>query len=231
MSCRDNLKLTKSLFRELPYYGFNFLSYHGQFNNLLLDNLPTRRNLEKLTSIYDLDLFSLNTDSDINPDLNLAKPKLRSLYYSPHSFNKLKSNLFEPGRRDGNFSLLHNNIRSLKHNLDDFQVHLLEELQYRFSVIGITETKITDPDFLGFNPKIPGYLFEYVPTPLAAGGVGMYIDENFNYVVIEKTSEEAFQALWIEIQFKNHANVICGVIYRQHNSPERFQEYFAQTLI
>ena len=34
-------------------------------------NLPTRRNLEKLTSINDLDLFSLNTDSDINPDLNL----------------------------------------------------------------------------------------------------------------------------------------------------------------
>ena len=52
----------------------------------------------------------------------------------------------------------------------------------------------------------------------------------FNHVVIEKTPEEAFQALWIEIQFKNHANVICGVIYRQHNSPERFQEYFAQTL-
>ena len=58
----------------------------------------------------------------------------------------------------------------------------------------------------------------------------MYIDENLNYTVIEKASENAFQALWIEIQFPKQANVICGVVYRQHNSPERFLEYFDQTL-
>ena len=46
MSCTDNLKLNESLFRELPYYDLNFLSYDGQFNNLLLDNLPTKRNPE-----------------------------------------------------------------------------------------------------------------------------------------------------------------------------------------
>jgi hypothetical protein len=27
----------------------------------------------------------------------------------------------------------------------------------------------------------------------------------------------------IEIIQPKHANIICGVIYRQHNSPERFQ--------
>ena len=58
----------------------------------------------------------------------------------------------------------------------------------------------------------------------------MYIDEYLNYTVIEKASENAFQALWIEIQFPKQANVICGVVYRQHNSPERFLEYFDQTL-
>ena len=36
----------------------------------------------------------------------------------------------------------------------------------RFTVIGVTETKTTE-DY----PKIPGYLFEYVPTPPAARGV------------------------------------------------------------
>ena len=51
------------------------------------------------------------------------------------------------------FSLLHNIARSLKGNLEDFQVHLLDELQYRFNVIGVTETKITED-----NPKIPGYI-------------------------------------------------------------------------
>ena len=50
----------------------------------------------------------------------------------------------------------------------------------------------------------------------------MHIDETMNYTVIEKTSDEAFQALWIELQFVKQSNIICGVIYRQHNSVERF---------
>ena len=36
----------------------------------------------------------------------------------------------------------------------------------------------------------------------------MYIDEDLNYTVIEKASEHAFQALWIEIQFPKQANAI-----------------------
>ena len=59
------------------------------------------------------------------------------------------------------FSFLQNIVRSLKRNLDDFQVHFLDELQYRFNVIGVTETKTTEN-----NPKIPCFLFEYVQTPL-----------------------------------------------------------------
>ena len=41
----------------------------------------------------------------------------------------------------------------------------------------------------------------------------------------------AFQALWIEIHSskKNDIN-FCGIIYRQHNSPYRFLEYFTETL-
>ena len=38
------------------------------------------------------------------------------------------------------------------------------------------------------------------------------------------------QALWIEIQLMKSANVVCGIVYRQHNSPERFQDYFEATI-
>ena len=76
---------------------------------------------------------------------------------------------------NASFSLLHNNVRSLRCNLENFQVHLLDELDYPFSVIGISETKITTSTGLDFNPHIPNYQFEYVPTPLLCGGVGMYI--------------------------------------------------------
>ena len=58
----------------------------------------------------------------------------------------------------------------------------------------------------------------------------MFIDENVKYRVIEKTLSRAVQALWVELQFERKSNIICGVIYRQHNSPESFQAFFDETL-
>ena len=129
------------------------------------------------------------------------------------------------------FSLFHTNIRSLRRNLENFQTHLLEELDFRFNIICITETGIKNEYAnLDFNPAIPNYNFEYVSTPLSAGGVGMYIDEELKYTVVEKCSNEAFQALWIEVYLPKNRNIICGVVYRQHNSPERFQEYLDEII-
>ena len=45
-----------------------------------------------------------------------------------------------------------------------------------------------------------------------------------------KASTESFQALWIEISFVKKKNVICGVLYRQHNSPESFLKYLEETI-
>jgi hypothetical protein len=72
---------------------------------------------------------------------------------------------------------LHNNVRSLKKNLEAFQNHLLSEINFQFTAIAVTETRIVKGKPLNFNPNVPGYLFEYVPTPLSAGGVGIYIYE------------------------------------------------------
>ena len=58
----------------------------------------------------------------------------------------------------------------------------------------------------------------------------MYVKDSLNYTVTERTSKEAFQALWIEIQFSGPPNIVCGIIYRQRNSPQRFQDYFDETL-
>ena len=119
-------------------------------------------------------------------------------------------------------SFFHNNIRSLKRNLENLQVQLLDELNYHFIVI---ETKITHSTQLNFKTEIPGYEFEYVPTPLASGGVGMYIDNMLEYIMLEKCSDDAFQALWIEIINSEKKNINCGVIYRQHNNPNCFMAY------
>ena len=58
-----SLKHSRSLqaFQELPYYGVSdLISCHGQFNNTLSCDLPTKKYLEKLSSLHDLDLFTLN---------------------------------------------------------------------------------------------------------------------------------------------------------------------------
>ena len=96
-------------------------------------------------------------------------------------------------------------------------------------LIGVPKTKITSSNS-AWCLTIQGYEFEYVPTPLASGGVGMFIYETLNHKVIEKTSNEAFQALWIEMPLAKKKNVICRVTYRQRNSPDLFQRYFEETI-
>ena len=93
----------------------------------------------------------------------------------------------------------------------------------------MSETRITN-NALDFNPNIPNYNLEFVPTLLSTGGVGMYIDETVKYTVIERTSNEAFQSLWIELQFTKQSDIICGVIYGQRNSAERFLDYFEEAV-
>ena len=58
----------------------------------------------------------------------------------------------------------------------------------------------------------------------------MYIDERFKYQTIERCSNEAFQTLFSELHLPKSAHIICGILYRQHNSPERFQEYSDSTM-
>ena len=210
----------------MPYHGVNIIYTHGQFNNSLKSHLPTKKYLERLVSIHDLDLFSLNVNSSIDPDCNASFGTVRCKYYSPSTFTQLISS---KDASKSSLSFCHTNIRSLRKNLENFQTHILSELNFHFSLLAVTETRINNEN-LDFNPSIPNYNFEFVPTPLSAGGVGMYIDDNLQYKVIEKTTNEAFQALWLEIEFKTKSNVICGVVYRQHNSADRFLDYFEERI-
>ena len=120
----------------------------------------------------------------------------------------------------------------MNRNLENLQTHLLQELNFYFNIIiGVSETKITNVNSQFCVAKIPGYAFEHVSNPLAPRGVGMLIHESLNYHIFETTSNEAFQAsLWVEISLDKNKNIICGIIYRQHNSPARFHLYFDQSI-
>jgi hypothetical protein len=134
----------KSLLCELPFYGTDCVR-DIQINSCTSNVLPTKKDLDNLSSIYDLDLFSLNTNNNINPDANLPFTQIRSNYYSPHSFSKLKASKDIP---EASLSFLHNNLRSWRRNIENFQEHLLQELNFNFSIIGVTETRITQSSSL-----------------------------------------------------------------------------------
>ena len=65
-SVEQQQKLNKFLLKDLPYFNvrFNLVLTHGQFNNSLNSELPTRRDLDKLHSLCDLDLLNLNMAFD-----------------------------------------------------------------------------------------------------------------------------------------------------------------------
>jgi len=132
LNSRLNLQ-RRSLFYDIPYFGRNIILDHGQINNCLSCHLLCKKYLESLYSIYDLDLFSLDTGEAQNPDFNPNNHRIQSSYFSSHSFNIFKSTFCRYGG-NRSFSLLHNNVRSFKRNLENFQLHLLDELDYDFSL-------------------------------------------------------------------------------------------------
>ena len=223
---RENAKIVikenKHLLRELSYFGLNIPIVHGQFNNDLSVPFTPRKYLDHLPSLYDFDLFSLNLslNRDTDPDQNAMSNHVKCRYFSPNSFYKEKCNIGLDSLSKASFSIFHDNISSLGANIENLQTHILEELDFPFSIIGITESRIRNEDLGGFNYGIPCYSFEYVT----------YIRQDCDYRAIEKTSEIAYQALWIEVIFSQKKNIICGVAYRQHSNPECFSKYIDDKL-
>ena len=56
---KPTVKSTTSTLKVLLYYGCsgNLAEIHGQFNNSVSTTCKTEKELDKLTSLYDLDLF------------------------------------------------------------------------------------------------------------------------------------------------------------------------------
>ena len=82
---------------------------------------------------------------------------------------------------------------------------MLNKVNVHFTIIGVTDTRIRERDSVNLSlmPKLPGYRFEFIPTPLAAGGVGLFIDENVKCRIVERVTNSSYQALWIEFQQSN----------------------------
>ena len=139
----------------------------------------------------------------MNTEYNLPNQRTQSRYFSPHIFKMFTEKLPENSVKSS-FSIFHS-IVSIHRNLEKVEL-LFDELDFHLDVIGISETTITNSNESNAHPSIQGYVSEHMPTPLASGDAALFVDQSLNYNVLEKTSNEAFQALWVEISFVNHKN-------------------------
>ena len=106
---------------------------------------------------------------------------------------------------NNSLTILHLNIKSLNKNFD--QLHeFLVSIRIRPDVICLTKTRIKNDPLV--NITIPQYKFYHVDSQISAGGVAVYVSDNFTsklcpnqYVMLNS------ECLWLElftpIQMKN----------------------------
>ena len=219
---KTSVKSIRSTLKVLPCYSCSgyLAEIHGQFNNSVSTTCKTEKELDKLTSLYDLDLFSLNTTLDRNlSPVDYSSTRVSSRYFSPNSFKKMKTKLSKDETISG-FSVFYNNVVSLNRKIENLQTQLLHEVDFILTLIHKCAQ----------HRHLATYLNMFQRLSVASGGVGMFIDESLDYRILEKTSNEAFRVLWAEYSFVNNKKVICEIFYRQHNAPEIFQSYFDETI-
>ena len=112
------------------------------------------------------------------------------------------------------------NIRSIKNKFDELSDYLTS-LKYYFSIIGLTESWLTENCTNMYN--IHNYkLLTASRKNKSGGGVGMYIKDGINFKLREDLSffhEGVLETLFVELKINNKKeSIVVGVLYRPPNS-------------
>jgi len=179
-------------------------------------------------------LPNLDSDPDLQyfNDMTYANNINNCNYYLEDDFGKKISN-FRCAEKC--FSLTHLNIRSIPKNLEYWNL-FLKSLNYEFTVIGISETWLTENNVNCFD--IDGYQHEYLfrSSGKRGGGVSLFIKDTIEYFVRNDLSrmEDCLECLFIEVpgnQTGLGKNCVLGTIYRPPNtSIQTFNEKISEIL-
>lgn len=162
--------------------------------------------------------------ADIDPDMHffnetsVGENCCSSNYMMENDFvNKCK----ELHINDTNFSLMHMNIRSVPKHIDEFLLYLTN-LNHNFSVIGLTETWLSDTNVdLG---NLDGYSHDhFCRQNKTGGGVSLYVKDHLKYERRRdlETHNSCIETVIIELDkdlLEFNKNVIIAVIYRPPNT-------------
>ena len=99
-------------------------------------------------------------------------------------------------------------------------------------IIAVSETKLKENNL--YNITLEGYTFLGSNSKTSAGGVGLYVDKQLDFVQ-RKGLEiilEGVESCWIEIENKKSKNVAIGCINRHPNNDcNLFYELLRNTLV
>ena len=159
-------------------------------------------------------LNSNNNDFVVPFDDNEQEQVNPSSYYTENQLVSHFSNLDKTV-----FSMFHTNIRSMNRNFECLRNLLDQRLNLKCSVIGLTETWLSDTPHSLYS--LQGYDLIVNNRPnRQGGGVALYIKTDFNFT--QKTAlnhvNDSIETIFIEIEFVGRKNIVIGIIYRPPNS-------------
>jgi len=97
-------------------------------------------------------------------------------------------------------SMFNINISSLPKHLEDL-TSLIEDLQYDFKIIAISETRLVKSKDSFQNLSIPGYTFLSNETEASAGGTALYIRETLKSKRRDDLSLQFYASKQLETTF------------------------------
>ena len=187
------------------------------FDDVFPDSVSSNDN-SKAAFLNSVFMSDSSDDSDHDSDESSAPP-LNCRYYDTDSLTQLLKNT-----QSSSHTLFHLNIASLPLHADELNT-LLHNLEHRFSVIGISETKINSPS-ISQSSSIAGYNYIHTPSKSSKGGAALFIRDDLNFSARNDLtsicySDNKLESCFAELpsQVNNDPGLIVSTIYK-HPSME-----------
>ena len=217
--------------QSVPFLKLNDNEFNSYINNSppeedsvnisLISTVNQTNLIDKMNNhIKNFNNFQFEPSEDFESPINCN-------YYSCGDFQKQRFN------EKSVFSIIHLNIHSINLHIDDLRL-LLIELNFKFDIIALTETKLKCPPIVdisleGYHP--PTHSF----TKAEKGGTLLYIANSITFKPrkdLEISEPKLIESTFIEIINKKESNNIVGVLYRHPTmDPEDFNDTFLKLLL
>ena len=192
---------------ELPFFTLDhqdFLKVTSTWVN------ESSRNLLESKDVFEDIIISPEREDELfeNPFNNYIQSNYHTIKQAGNFIHNVKKNRGLP--------LMHFNMRNMTKNLTFFEDMILTMKSPE--IIAIPETKLHEGNVN--NISIPGYVFLNVNSPTNAGGVGLYVSRQLDFIRRRdlEFSNNGIESCWVEISREKRKNIVVGVALKEQLS-------------